>query len=354
MMRRRLYLQIHAALVATLLVFASCASLAWLWLEAPAGRVWSWEHLALHWLLPLGIMFLLLSIAAYPVARRITRRLERLRARVEALGRGDLAARVEVEGEDEVAALARSFNDAAQRIERLMAAQRRLLAAASHELRSPIARVRLAAEMLTAREPPDATARRELRARLARDVQELDDLIDELLLASRLESRAAAPRREEVDLLGLLAEEAAALGAPTEVGGQPVRIAGDPRLLRRLVRNLLENAGRYGGGAPIEASTAALHPAGARLRVADRGPGVPEAERERIFEPFYRLAGEAQDALGGVGVGLGLALVREIARQHGGEVRCLAREGGGTCFEVDLEALHTTSPSRRTPETDAL
>jgi signal transduction histidine kinase len=330
---RRLYLQIHAALVATLLVFALFASLAWLWLEAPERREYSWEHLALHWLVPLGAMFALLAAAAYPVARRITRRLERLRSRVEALGRGDLAARVEVEGEDEVAALARSFNGAAERIERLMQAQRRLLAGASHELRTPIARLRVAAELL-ASQPEARGAAPELRDRMARDIQELDELIDELLVSSRLESRAAPPRREEVDLLGLVAEEAAALGA--EVEGEPATVQGDPRLLRRLVRNLLDNARRHGGGSAVEASVARLTPGGARLRVADRGPGVPEEERERIFEPFYRLAGEAESPHGGVG--LGLALVREIARHHGGDVRCLPRPGGGTCFEVELAA----------------
>ena len=102
-------------------------------------------------------------------------------------------------------------------------------------------------------------------------------------------------------------------------------------MLARLVRNLLENAARYGGGSAIEASVSA-EDGGAVLRVCDRGPGVDEAERERIFEPFYRPRGRRGDD----GAGLGLALVRRIARHHGGEVRYLAREGGGSCFEVDL------------------
>src|SRR5207247_151428 len=125
-------------------------------------------------------------------------------------------------------------------------------------------------------------------------------------------------RREDVDLLALLAEEAARGGAV--VTGDPVRVKGDPRMLRRLIRNLLENAERYGGGAAVEASVQSAGAAGALLRVADRGPGVSEAERERIFEPFYRSsrAGESERASG-----LGLALVRQIARHHGGEARCL-------------------------------
>jgi len=134
-----------------------------------------------------------------------------------------------------------------------------------------------------------------------------------------------------VDLLGLLAEEAARVGA--EASGDAASVRGDARLLRRLVRNLLENARRHGGGTPIEASTAAPSPGRVGLRVADRGPGVPDGERERIFEPFYRPAGAAET---GEGYGLGLSLVRQIARAHGGDVRCLAREGGGTVFEVEL------------------
>jgi signal transduction histidine kinase len=103
-------------------------------------------------------------------------------------------------------------------------------------------------------------------------------------------------------------------------------------MLRRLLRNLLDNARRYADGSPIEATIGPLDHGGALLRIADRGPGVPVAERERIFEPFYRSASERSDR----GVGLGLSLVRQIARHHAGDVYCLPREGGGTCFEVKL------------------
>jgi signal transduction histidine kinase len=107
---------------------------------------------------------------------------------------------------------------------------------------------------------------------------------------------------------------------------------GEPKLLRRMVRNLLENAVRYGAGTPIEVRLARVGDAALRLDVCDGGPGIPEPERERIFEPFYRIAG-ASEAAGGVG--LGLALVRQIARRHGGEAHCLAN-GGGACLRVTL------------------
>jgi signal transduction histidine kinase len=273
----------------------------------------------------LTLLALAVGLGAWPLVRRLTRRLERLRNRVEDLGHGDLTARAAVEGRDEVASLALSFNRAAERIQELVLAQRRQLAFASHELRSPLARLRVGLEMLSGDEA--------VRRGAERDVAELDALIGELLEASRLQAVGDIERRESVDLLGLVAEEAARAGleAPGDVSvsGEPVELPGDARLLRRLVRNLLDNARRYGGGSAVEASVAAGE-GRAQLRVADRGAGVPEAERERIFEPFYRPTGSRETT----GLGLGLALVRRIARHHGGEARCTARPGGGTRFEV--------------------
>jgi signal transduction histidine kinase len=278
----------------------------------------------LRWLGLLGLLAVALAVGAYPLARQITGRLERLQARVDQLGAGDLAARVRVEGKDEVADLARSFNRAAERIERLVGSQRAMLAAASHELRSPLARIRMALELV------DSGARPELRGQIEHDIAELDELIDELLLSSRMAASRDLSRREIMDLLALVAEEAARFDA--EATGDAVTVTGDPRLLRRMVRNLLDNAHRHGRGAAVRANVAATAD-GARIRVEDDGPGVPEAERERIFEPFYRPAGmrEGTDR----GVGLGLALVREIARRHGGDARYepLAR---GSRFEVTV------------------
>ena len=273
-------------------------------------------------LLVLATLLVAIAIGAYPVVKRLTGRLERLKARVDLLGAGDLAARVQVEGADEVASLAESFNRAAERIEKLVRAQRAVLAGASHELRSPLARLRVAIELLGGQRP-------ELREAVAKDIAELDELIGELLVVSRLEAVPELAVHEDVDLLALVAEEASRAGAI--VSGEPVQVQGDPRLLRRLARNLLENGKRYAAGSPVEASVFPLGDSGgAMLRVSDGGPGVAESERERIFEPFYRGPANAADG----GVGLGLALVRQIARHHGGDARCLPREAGGTCFEV--------------------
>jgi signal transduction histidine kinase len=276
-------------------------------------------------LLTLGLLALAVAVGAYPVVRRVTRRIERLKSSVEALGAGNLAARVEVSGRDEVAALAASFNRSAERIERLVAAHKQLLANASHELRSPLARIRMAVEML------QQDAKPQVRAEIERDIAELDALVDEILVASRLDAVDGIETREDVDLLALAAEECARADATLD--GAPATVRGDPRLLRRLIRNLLENARRYGEGSAIEVNLKSRAEGHVALTVCDRGPGVPEAERERIFEPFYRPSG-AREGQGGAG--LGLALVRQIARKHGGEVRCLARAGGGSCFEVTL------------------
>jgi two-component system, OmpR family, sensor histidine kinase RstB len=250
-------------------------------------------------LLALAMVLVAIAVGAYPVVRRLTKRLERLQRGVDALGAGELSARVKVEGRDEVARLAESFNRAAARIEELVSAHKSLLANTSHELRTPLARIRMALEL------------GKDKSEVERDLAELDALIEEVLLASRLDAVSSLETTEEVDLLALAAEEAARYDV--EAQGESLILRGDPRLLRRMIRNLLENARRH-GAPPIE-----LRVQKGEVRLCDGGPGVPQAERERVFEPFYSKRG----------VGLGLALVRQIARRHGGEARC-----EGNCFYV--------------------
>jgi signal transduction histidine kinase len=276
--------------------------------------------------LTLGLLALAVGVGAYPVVRRLTKRLERLQAGVESLGAGDLSSRVPVEGRDEVARLAESFNRAAGRIEELLGAHKSLLAHASHELRTPLTRIRMAVELLKT----DADPRRKLD--LERDIAELDALIEEILLASRLDAVATLEVDEDVDLLALASEECARY-EQTALEGRPVTVRGDPRLLRRMIRNLLENARRH-GAPPIDVRV--RHAGGSvELTVCDHGPGIPEAEGEDVFRPFHRVGGRAATA----GAGLGLALVRQIARRHGGEARYLGRVRSASCFAVSLPAV---------------
>ncbi|WP_293995760.1 sensor histidine kinase [Sphaerotilus sp.] len=292
------------------------------------GLLGHWIDEASGLLVLLGVLFAAVTIGCYPVVRRLTRRLEALERGVEQFGAGDLGHRVAVVGQDEVAAVATSFNRAAQRIEDLVRANRALLANASHELRSPLARLKMALEMM---EHTPAERRDALRQEIACDIRELDGLVEEVLLASRLDAQGQGERRtESVDLLGLLVEEAARVGASAE--GEPVVVEAEERLLRRALRNLLENARRYGGD-EVDATVHRVGTGQVEVQICDRGPGVPESYREQVFEPFFRLPGHAERA---GGVGLGLSLVRQIAQRHGGSVRCLAREGGGSCFVLTL------------------
>lgn len=256
---------------------------------------------------PLGV---LIAVLCYPVVRRLTRRLERLQSSVEALGSGDLTARVKVEGRDEVARLAQSFNSAAEQIEQLVEAHKLLLANVSHELRTPLSRLRLTAELLKEIADPKR------KADLEKDITEIDALIDQILLSSRLNAVKELDVCEDVDLLALAAEESARC-AEGDITGEPIIVRGDPTLLRRMVRNLIENAQQH-GSPPVEIRVLQVRDR-AVLTVSDGGEGIPAAERERVFAPFYRPHGTRSR-----GSGLGLALVRQIARQHGGEVSAAA------------------------------
>ena len=280
----------------------------------------------------LGLVGLAVALGSYPIIRRLTLRLEALQSGVERWGTGDLSTRLNADGKDEVAFLAERFNQAAQRIETLMNSHKSLLANASHELRSPLARIRMSLELINLENTSPQ------RIEISRSINELDQLIDEILLASRLDARQAdAEPFESLDLTGLAAEECARANAELGLSatGQSLVMQGSPRLLRRLIRNLLENAKRYGqGDATVELMQKRIRQQEfVVIAVHDRGPGVPLAQRERIFEPFYRLPG-ASEREGGVG--LGLALVKSISERHGGSARCEARPGGGATFIIEL------------------
>jgi signal transduction histidine kinase len=327
------------------------------WFKPPFGFVWM-----------LILVGLAVALGTYPLIRRLTKRLNTLQNGVEQWGQGDLSTRVKVSGNDEVAFLAERFNTAASRIEALVGAHKSLLANASHELRSPLTRIKMGLELMTPTVGTDVSALppeganfprggssgnsasllifNKHKDEISRNINELDQLIAEILLASRLDSaQADVGAFESVDLTGLAAEECAKSGAELRVLSESaIAVQGVPKLLRRLMRNLLENANRYAikADAATHADPVVLTLAiegvddskTAVLRVTDHGPGVPAELRERIFEPFYRAPG-ASERDGGVG--LGLALVKSIAQRHGGSVRCEAAVSGqGACFVVTL------------------
>jgi two-component system, OmpR family, sensor histidine kinase RstB len=271
------------------------------WLAARATH--SHRFAGYRLFLLIALLAFAVGIGAYPVARRLTRRLERLQAGVESLGSGDLSARAKIEGKDEVARLAASFNRAAGRIEELVGTHKALLANASHELRTPLARIRMAVELMK----EDADPKR--KAELERDIAEIDALIEEILLASRLDAVKHLERTENVDLLALAAEECARY-ENADLEGRPASVHGAPPIVVRMGRT----------NSSVE------------LSVCDHGAGIAEAERERVFEPFYRRGT-------GQGSGLGLALVRQIARQHGGDARCVEGKGRTACIVISLPAV---------------
>ncbi|MBB6188661.1 HAMP domain-containing sensor histidine kinase [Rhodanobacter sp. MP7CTX1] len=272
----------------------------------------------------LALIALAVALGTYPVVRRLTRRLEELAGDVDRFGGGDLAVRSPVSGQDEVSGLATSFNAMADRVAKLLEAHSRMLVNASHELRSPLARVRLALELY------ETAPRAELLQGMRQDCAEISEQIEEILLASKLETVDIALPRDTLDLAVLVAEECSRLDIAFEI--VPAEVRGDGRLLRRLIRNLLENALKYGGHG-VDARLALDNQGNRILQVSDRGPGITEAERERIFEPFYRPANTAET---GNGWGLGLALVRQIASHHHGSISCLPRIDGGCVFELML------------------
>jgi two-component system osmolarity sensor histidine kinase EnvZ len=295
------------------------------WLELPPARErrpfpWTW----FAW----GLLVLLLSIiGAYLIVHRITAPLRAAVPAAAAIGRGELPPPLPESGPQEVAALGRAFNEMARDVRSLDQDRKLLLAGISHDLRTPLARLRLGIELL----PPGADAL--LGTGLVQDIEDMDAIIDQFLSYVREGSN------EEAAIDTDLGTAVRAVVERYERRGQPVRAhAGEmpkvrlrPLSFQRLLSNLIDNALRHGGG-QVEVCAGRSGASNAQVSVLDRGPGIPEAERARMLQPFQRIGSARTDP----GSGLGLAIVDRIARLHGGRVLLEGREGGGLKVTVEL------------------
>lgn len=307
------------------------AGAVWLWADIPvdgaAVRV-GFAHeragirppLALVLILSAGALVTL--IAAGGLAHRLTRPLAQLSAAAASVGAGGRPEPIPESGARELAGLAQRFNRMAVQVQELLDSRTVLLSGISHDRRTPLARIELAAAMLCRNADP------ELRAGIERDIAEINELIGQYLSIGR---GLREPRREDTDVRSLLEEIVRAAergGARIEAQLQaPCTARLDAFALRRIVTNLLDNARRYGGGAPV---TLDYRCSGREIvvRVRDHGPGIPPEQREAVFHPFHRLAPAGSQGSGGSG--LGLALARQLAIANHWSIALEAAAGGGT------------------------
>lgn len=294
------------------------------WMLMPESRLavdqsWRW----IGW----GALVLLLAVGgAFIIVARINHPLHALTMAAEQMGRGATPAPVDETGPSEIRTLSRAFNQMAAARKELDDERALLLAGVSHDLRTPLARIRLGIEMLD--DKGDAS----MRAGIVQDIEDIDAAINQFLDFARAASAESATA--DADLNALIAD----LAARYERAGKRInlRCARVPPLslrllaMQRLISNLLDNALRHGGDriTVTTGSTESL----AYIEVLDRGPGIPREQAERMLQPFARM----DVARGTSGTGLGLAIVDRIARMHGGHVRLLPRDGGGLCARVEL------------------
>jgi len=289
-------------------------------------------------LLAVGLPLLLAVVAAtaWVVVGRALAPVEAIRAEVDAISAGALHRRVpDPPADDEISRLARTMNRMLARLEQAQARQRRLVSDASHELRSPMAAIRQHAEVALAH--PGRTTVGELAGTVLAEDLRLQHLAEDLLLLTRADEHTLALRRRQVDLDDLVLAEARRLRGSTHLRVDTTtvsagRVDGDGAALRRIVRNLADNAARHAAGRL--AFSVAEHDGTVRLGVEDDGPGIPVADRERVFERFVRLD-DARTRDDG-GSGLGLAIVAELVAAHGGTVAIVTGTLGGARVEVVL------------------
>jgi signal transduction histidine kinase len=288
-------------------------------------------------LLVIGVPFLLVLAGGtvWLVVGRALRPVEQIRGAVTAITSADLSQRVPEPGtDDEIGRLASTMNDMLARLEDAAARQRRFVADASHELRSPLTAIRTGLEVGLSH--PDRAPWPQIAGRAVRQTQRLEQLIAELLVLARADAHQLAARRQPVDLAALLAGLRSATPAPDisiDIFVPPGTVTtGNPEDLSRMFRNLLDNAVRYARHRVL--ITSAAGPDGIVVEIADDGPGIPASERERVFSRFVRLEASREHASGSAG--LGLAIAREIATAHGATIVLTDAVGGGTLAVVTM------------------
>ena len=283
----------------------------------------------------LAVSILLSSALAF----YLTSPLRKLEKTVERFGQGDLSARTRSKRGDELGKVGRSFDRMAERIQLLLAAERRLLQDVSHELRSPLARLNVAAA-LTQSETDRPAALEQIR----KECERLNTLIGELLQLTRAEGEEGNLQNVPVDLRSLLAEvvddcsiEARARDCKLDLRASPnIAVLGDPELLRRAVENLVRNAIRYAAeGTSVEVTLDRRNDTAA-IAIRDRGPGVPAEDLDKIFDPFYRVNGDRDRSSGGTG--LGLSIARRAVELHKGDLRA-QNSSPGLTVEMKLPGL---------------
>jgi len=291
------------------------------------------------------VIALIGGAATYGLVGRSLRPVERMRTQVSAISTADLSERVAVPAaRDEISRLAQTMNAMLARIEAGHAAQRRFVGDASHELRSPLATVTTALDLAATR--PGVLEPAMVRGTLLPEAHRMRSLVEDLLLLARADEKGLPLHISDVDLDDVLDTECRRLRSAgtlrLDCSGHPVRVRGDATQLGRVVRNLADNAARH--ARTTVSLSATEHDGTAVVVVSDDGLGVPEAERERIFERFVRLDTDRARAAGGSG--LGLAIVSEIVAAHGGGVTVQTAPGGGARFVVRLPVA---GPAQRPP-----
>lgn len=291
----------------------------------------------------LGVALAVSGLVSYLLARSVSTPVRRLQAAAHTLSAGDLDARAGAEvttRKDELGALGREFDSMAERLGSLIAARQRLLRDISHELRSPLARMEMAIGL--ARQDPGGTAAQ--LDRVERESDRLDQLIGHILEYARLERDPSTLRFEDFDVAELVRQivhdaEFESQSPPGRLrfnGDEGVIVRGDPQVLHAAIDNVVRNALLHGDAQlPIDVTLSA-DASGVHVSVRDRGPGVPEADLEHIFEPFYRAGSIDSKHVSSAGTGIGLAITQRAAALHDGRATARNAEGGGLLVSIIL------------------